>query len=272
MTRQQLFEQITEKRSFLLVGLDTELAKLPAEYRAMEDPIYEYNKMIIDATHDLCVGYKLNTAFYEAHGAQGWESMRKTLEYIPEGLFKLADAKRGDIGNTSRMYAEAFFKTLNCDAITLSPYMGHDSVTPYLEYPGKWAILLGLTSNPGSQDLQMLQADGLNFFEQVLKAGNTWGTAENIMFVVGATHPEMFATVRKHAPDNFLLVPGIGAQGGDLGEVCKYGLNDKVGLLVAASRSIIFASNSATDIAAKARAAAEEIQQEMHGIMVSVGM
>ena len=257
MTHQQLFEQITEKRSFLLVGLDTELAKLPAEYQAMEDPIYEYNKMIIDATHDLCVGYKLNTAFYEAHGAQGWESMRKTLEYIPSGLFKLADAKRGDIGNTSRMYAEAFFKTLSCDAITLSPYMGHDSVTPYLEYPGKWAILLGLTSNPGSQDLQMLQADGLNFFEQVLKAGNTWGTAENIMFVVGATHPEMFATVRKHAPDNFLLVPGIGAQGGDLGEVCKYGLNDKVGLLVAASRSIIFASSSATDIAAKARAASD---------------
>lgn len=272
MTHQELFEQIIDKHSFLLVGLDTELAKLPVEYQSMEDPLFEYNKMIIDATHDLCVGYKLNVAFYEAHGAKGWESMRKTLEYIPQGLFKLADAKRGDIGNTSRMYAEAFFKTLNCDAITLSPYMGHDSVTPYLEYPGKWAILLGLTSNPGSQDLQMLQANGLNFFEQVLIAGNQWGNAENTMFVVGATHPVMFATVRKHAPNNFLLVPGIGAQGGDLAQVCHYGLNQKVGLLVAASRSIIFASNKATDIAEKARAAAKELQQEMAAILAEKGL
>ncbi|CAN5339136.1 orotidine-5'-phosphate decarboxylase [soil metagenome] len=272
MTRQQLFEQIKQKRSFLLVGLDTELAKLPVEFKEMEDPIYEYNKVIIDATQDLCVGYKLNTAFYEAHGAKGWESMRKTAEYIPQGLFKLADAKRGDIGNTSKMYAEAFFKNMDFDAITLSPYMGHDSVMPYLEYEGKWAIMLGLTSNPGSQDLQMLQADGLNFFEPVLKAGNKWGDAENVMFVVGATHPEMFATVRKHAPDNFLLVPGIGAQGGDLREVCKFGMNDTVGLLVAASRSIIFATKEAKLVGEKAREAAREVQREMDGILAKAGI
>lgn len=271
MTRHELLGQIIQKRSFLLVGLDTDMAKLPVEYLQMDDPIYEYNKMIIDTTQDLCVGYKLNTAFYEAHGAKGWESMRKTAAYIPKGLYKLADAKRGDIGNTSKMYAEAFFKTMDFDAITLSPYMGHDSVSPYLEYEGKWAIILGLTSNPGSQDLQMLPADGGHFFEQVLKVANTWGNADNTMFVVGATHPEMFATVRKHAPDNFLLVPGVGAQGGDLGEVCQYGLNSQVGLLINASRSIIFASNSATDIAEKARAAAEALQQEMEGVLIRKG-
>jgi orotidine-5'-phosphate decarboxylase len=272
MTRQELFAQIIKKRSFLLVGLDTDLAKLPAEYLRMDDPIYEYNKMIIDATQHLAVGYKLNTAFYEAHGAKGWESMRKTAEYIPQGLFKLADAKRGDIGNTSKMYAEAFFKTMNFDAITLSPYMGHDSVQPYLEYEGKWAIILGLTSNPGSQDLQMLPADGLHFFEQVLKAANRWGNADNTMFVVGATHPELFATVRQHAPHNFLLVPGVGAQGGDLGKVCQYGMNEEVGLLINASRSIIFASNNAADIAGKAQAAALELQQEMDGILRERGL
>lgn len=273
MNRQEIIAQIKAKQSFLLVGLDTDLEKLPAEYRAMDDPIFEYNKMIIDATHDLCIGYKLNLAFYEAHGLKGWESLQKTVDYIPQNLFKLADAKRGDIGNTSRMYAEAFFKTLGFDAITLSPYMGQDSITPYLEYAGKWAIILGLTSNPGSADFQTLDTGGgLNLFEQVLAKANQWGNADNIMFVVGATHPEMFATVRKHAPDNFLLVPGIGAQGGDLRQVCHYGLNDSVGLLVAASRSIIFASKNASDIAEKARAAALEVQQEMHGILVERGM
>ncbi len=238
----------------------------------MDDPIFEYNKVIIDATKDFCVGYKLNAAFYEAQGAKGWESMHKTEQYIPQELFKVIDAKRGDIGNTCKMYAKAFFQAMAFDAITLSPYMGHDSVSPYLEYEGKWAIILGLTSNPGSQDLQMLPANGGYFFEQVLQAGNRWGNADNVMFVVGATHPEMFATVRKHAPDNFLLVPGIGAQGGDLKEVCRYGLNSQVGLLVAASRSIIFATKEAAKVGDAARQAAQEVQQEMEGILKEKGL
>jgi len=244
------------------VGLDPDMTKIPAELLKTADPIFEFNKQIIDATHELAVAYKLNTAFYEAEGAKGWESLQKTVDYIPEGILKIADAKRGDVDNTSERYAYAFFKTLNFDAVTLSPYMGEDSITPYLKYPGKWVIVLGLTSNKGSKDIQMLKTDNSYVWEDAIRAVKNWGNSDNTMFVIGATHPEMFERVRKIVPDHFLLVPGIGAQGGDFEKVVSSGFNSQCGLLVNASRSIIYAG-SGGDYKLKIREAAQLAQREM---------
>jgi orotidine-5'-phosphate decarboxylase len=263
MTRQELVGLIRERQSYLCVGLDTEWERIPAHLLTNEDPIFAFNQQIIDATRDLCVAYKPNLAFYEAMGIRGWQALEKTIHYIGDRHFIIADAKRGDIGNTSRQYAKAFFETLPCDAITVAPYMGADSVQPFMGFPGKWVILLALTSNPGSSDFQMnVQADGQALFESVLQKAITWGTPDNLMFVVGATHPQQFAQIRKIIPDHFLLVPGVGAQGGDLATLSQLGLNAEVGLLVNASRGIQYAG-SGLDFAEKARAAALEIQQEM---------
>jgi orotidine-5'-phosphate decarboxylase len=231
MNRAALFQQILSKQSFLCVGLDSDLNRIPKYLLDFDDPVFEFNKRIIDATHDLCVAYKPNIAFYEALGAKGWESLRKTLEYIPESHFTIADAKRGDIGNTSRLYAKAFFETLNFDSVTVAPYMGIDSVSPFLEFKNKTVILLALTSNKGSNDFQFAMQNDTEtpLYEKVMQTAQGWGNLDNLMFVVGATHPEMFEDIRKIAPDNFLLVPGIGAQGGDLEGVAKYGLNDHCG-------------------------------------------
>ena len=245
MTKQDIFEQIKLKRSFLCVGLDTDINKIPAELKNLKDPVFEFNKRIIDSTHDLCVSYKLNLAFYETLGPAGLESLKKTVDYIPENIFLIADAKRGDIGNTSNMYASAFFEFYNFDAVTLSPYMGKDSVDPYLKYPGKWAILLALTSNKGSQDFQTLKTERGYVYEEVLDISSTWGNSDQIMYVVGATKASSLTSIRKIVPDNFLLIPGVGAQGGDLDEVTRSGINKSVGLIVNASRSIIYASHGA---------------------------
>lgn len=266
MTRTQLIEQIKLKRSFLCVGLDTDINKIPAFLLDTEDPVFEFNKKIIDATQDLCIAYKPNTAFYECRGVKGWESLIKTWNYIPDSCFTIADAKRGDIGNTSEMYAKAFFDVqssgMSFDAITVAPYMGRDSVSPFLNFPNKWAILLALTSNSGSSDFQILENNSEKLFESVLKKANTWGNPDNLMFVVGATRGEDFKIVRKHVLNNFLLVPGVGAQGGSLDDVCKYGMNKDCGLVVNASRSIIYASQE-HDFAEKAREEALKIQKEM---------
>jgi len=267
MNRQQLAAQIQLKKSFLSVGLDTDLNRIPAHLKELDDPIFEFNKQIIDATKDLCVAYKPNIAFYEAMGAKGWESLQKTLDYIPKEHFTIADAKRGDIGNTSRLYARAFFDTMDFDSVTVAPYMGVDSVGPFLEFENKWVILLALTSNKGSHDFQFtLQENEQPLYEKVMRTAMTWGNAENLMFVVGATHPEMFEKIRKIAPDNFLLVPGIGAQGGDLEKVAHYGLNDSCGLLVNSSRGIIYASDG-EDFAEAARASAKKLQIQMEEIL-----
>ncbi len=241
MTRQELFDQILQKRSFLCVGLDSDVNKIPGHLRREEDPILVFNKRVIDATVDTAVAYKPNIAFYESLGPQGWNTLAKTLEYIPKEHFTIADAKRGDIGNTSKMYAKAFFEQMDFDAITIAPYMGEDSVTPFLSFADKWAILLALTSNKGAMDFQNLQIGESELFEQVLIKSREWGSADQLMYVVGATRGEMFAQIRKHAPDHFLLVPGVGAQGGDLGTVCKHGMNSQCGLLVNSSRGIIYA-------------------------------
>lgn len=263
MNRQELIAQIRLKKSFLCVGLDTEWAKIPAHLMDTEDPVFEFNKAIIDATRDLCVAYKPNLAFYEARGPQGWVSLQKTINYIGNEHFTIADAKRGDIGNTSRLYAQTFFETYSFDSVTVAPYMGSDSVQPFLDFPNKWVILLALTSNTGSADFQFgLQEQSTPLFEKVMRRAMTWGTPENLMFVVGATHPEKFADIRNIAPDHFLLVPGVGAQGGDLEALCHYGLNEDVGLLVNASRGIIYAG-SGLDFAVQAREAAAELQAEM---------
>ncbi|MFA7272544.1 MAG: orotidine-5'-phosphate decarboxylase [Crocinitomicaceae bacterium] len=263
MTRAELIQQIKEKKSFLCIGLDTDLEKIPAQFLEMEDPIFEFNKAIIDATKDYCVAYKPNIAFYECHGTKGWESLRKTLEYIPQNIFTIADAKRGDIGNTSLYYAKTFFENLNCDSVTVAPYMGEDSVTPFLTYQNKWVILLALTSNKGALDFQMMEdAAGEKLFEKVLKKSATWGTPENTMYVVGATRAEGIGEVRKLVPDHFFLVPGVGAQGGSLEDVVKYGWNDDCGLLVNSSRGILYASNGA-DFAEKAKEEAMKLQVEM---------
>lgn len=263
MNRQELVAQIRQKKSFLCVGLDTEWAKIPTHLLDTEDPVFEFNKAIIDATRDLCVAYKPNLAFYEANGPQGWISLQKTIAYIGTSHFTIADAKRGDIGNTSRLYAQTFFETYAFDSVTVAPYMGADSVQPFLDFPNKWVILLALTSNAGSADFQLgIQDESGPLFEKVMRKAMTWGTPDNLMFVVGATHPEKFADIRKIAPDHFLLVPGVGAQGGDLEALCHYGLNDEVGLLVNASRGIIYAGNG-LDFAAHARAAAADIQGQM---------
>jgi orotidine-5'-phosphate decarboxylase len=274
MTTQQLIDQIKIKKSFLAVGLDVDLNKIPQHLLALEDPIFEFNKAIIDATHDLTVAYKPNTAFYEAYGIKGWMSLQKTINYINStypDIFTIADAKRGDIGNTSSMYAKAFFEDLNFDSVTVAPYMGKDSVEPFLAFENKHTIMLALTSNEGAFDFQTLNVDGTRgeakeLYKQVLETSKTWKNSENLMYVVGATKAEYFTEIRKIVPDSFLLVPGVGAQGGSLSEVCKYGMNDNVGLLINSSRAIIYASNG-TDFVEKARAEALNMQQEMAEII-----
>lgn len=262
MNREQLFEQILKKRSFLSVGLDTDIKRIPKELHKADDPLFEFNKQIIDATQELAVAYKINTAFYEAFGSKGWDSMKKTLDYIPKGIFKIADAKRGDIGNTTQMYARAFFEEMSFDAVTLSPYMGADAIKPYLEYKDKTAIVLGLTSNEGSQDFQMLKTGKTHLFEKVISTVAKWGNEDNLMFVIGATHPEMFESVRKIVPNHFLLVPGVGAQGGDFTKITKAGFNKQCGLLVNSSRAIIYASER-KDFKVQAMKAAFQVQREM---------
>lgn len=266
MTREQLIATIRQKQSFLCIGLDTDPARIPAHLQAAADPVFEFNKAIIDATHDLAVAYKPNIAFYESLGAAGWESLRKTVEYIPEGVFTIADAKRGDIGNTARMYAKTFFDTYGFDSVTVAPYMGSDSVTPFLEYEGKWVILLGLTSNPGANDFQLQQVGEEQLFERVLRTAQQWGTPDNLMFVVGATRGETIAKCRAAAPDAFFLVPGVGAQGGSLEEVAAHAMTDECGLLVNSSRGIIYAGNG-QDFAQQARAKALELQQQMAALL-----
>ncbi|KIC02803.1 orotidine 5'-phosphate decarboxylase [Flavobacterium sp. JRM] len=271
MTTQQLHEQILQKKSFLCIGLDVDLTKIPQHLLETEDPIFEFNKAIIDATHDLAIAYKPNTAFYEAYGIKGWLSLQKTINYINEkhpDIFTIADAKRGDIGNTSSMYAKAFFEDLNFDSVTVAPYMGKDSVEPFLAFENKHTIMLALTSNEGAFDFQTLITNGTELYKQVLETSKTWKNSENLMYVVGATKAEYFTEIRKIVPDSFLLVPGVGAQGGNLAEVCKYGMNDKVGLLINSSRAIIYASKG-TDFADKAREEALKVQQEMEEIMSS---
>lgn len=266
MERKQLIEQIFTKKSFLCVGLDTDLNKIPKFLFNEEDPIFSFNKAIIDRTAPYCVAYKPNLAFYECYGLEGMEAFEKTITYLKEKYpnhFIIADAKRGDIGNTSKMYAQTFFKEYNVDALTIAPYMGEDSVKPFLEYEGKWVILLALTSNKGSHDFQLFEdKDGVRLFERVLSKAQEWGTTENLMFVVGATQGSLFADIRKLAPNSFLLVPGVGAQGGSLQEVCKYGMNKDCGLLVNSSRGIIYASSEA-NFAEIAGEKAKELQQEM---------
>lgn len=266
MERKQLIEQIFTKKSFLCVGLDTDLNKIPKFLLNEEDSIFSFNKAIIDATAPYCVAYKPNLAFYECYGLKGMEAFEKTITYLKEKYpnhFIIADAKRGDIGNTSKMYAQTFFKEYNVDALTIAPYMGEDSVKPFLEYEGKWVILLALTSNKGSHDFQLFEdKDGVRLFERVLSKAQEWGTTENLMFVVGATQGSLFADIRKLAPNSFLLVPGVGAQGGSLQEVCKYGMNKDCGLLVNSSRGIIYASSEA-NFAEVAGEKAKELQQEM---------
>ena len=249
------------------MGLDTDLEKIPSFLRKNNDPVYEFNRYIIEATWDHCVAYKPNLAFYEALGPSGWDSLHKTMEFIPDDHFTIADAKRGDIGNTSKKYAQAYFDQLDFDAITLSPYMGQDSISPYLEYENRWVILLTLTSNPGSQDFQMLgTTDSAKVFEKVLEKGLTWGSPENTMFVVGATQGQQIERVRSLAMDNFLLIPGIGAQGGSLDEVAKYGMNRECGLLVNASRSILYASVD-QDFATVASSRAKEMAEKMEVLL-----
>lgn len=267
MDRKKLVEQIFKKKTFLCVGLDTDLKKLPSCCLDEEDPISFFNRKIIDATAPFCVAYKPNMAFYESVGTQGMVAFEKTMSYLKANYpdhFIIADAKRGDIGNTSKMYAQAFFDTYDVDALTVAPYMGEDSVTPFLDYPGKWVVLLALTSNKGSRDFQLFEnKDGLRLFEQVIKKSQEWGTAENMMYVVGATQGKMFRDIRKAAPDHFLLVPGVGAQGGSLQEVCKEGLTKDCGLLVNSSRGIIYAgSGNDFDQAAAERAKSVQMQME----------
>ncbi len=283
MTRAQLIQQIQKKQSYLCVGLDTDLSKIPKHLLSNPDPVFEFNKQIIDATRDLCVSYKINTAFYEALGLKGWSAMEKTVNYIGDDHFKIADAKRGDIGNTSTQYAKAFFETLPFDSITVAPYMGEDSVKPFLEYEGKWAIVLGLTSNKGARDFELKKMVSSNvvagedtshgntshgktsheyLYEKVLRTVSTWGSPENLMFVVGATQAEEFINIRKLTPDHFYLVPGVGAQGGSLKDISEKAMNKDCGILVNASRAIIYASEK-EDFANEARAIAQQYQFEM---------
>ena len=266
MNRSALINRIRESKSYLCVGLDTDMDKIPSFLLQEEDPMFAFNKSIIDATLPYCVAYKINTAFYEAQGLKGWAALEKTINYIPSTHFTIADAKRGDIGNTSSMYAKAFFEDLNFDSVTVAPYMGKDSVEPFLAFENKHTILLALTSNEGAFDFQTLNVDGTELYKQVLETSKTWKNSENLMYVVGATKAEYFTEIRKIVPDSFLLVPGVGAQGGSLSEVCKYGMNANVGLLINSSRAIIYASNG-TDFAQKAREEALKMQQEMEAIL-----
>ena len=269
MNRAFLLDQIKCKKSFLCVGLDTDINRIPKHLLKLEDPIFEFNKAIIDATKDLAIAYKPNTAFYEALGPHGMESFHKTVQYIPEDIMIIADAKRGDIGNTSRLYAKSFFEYYNVDALTVAPYMGSDSVKPFLEYKNKWVIILGLTSNAGSFDFQQQKLESEKYlYEEVLATAATYGHTDNIMFVIGATKSDYIHNIRNIVPDHFFLVPGIGAQGGNLQEVCRAGINDHVGLIVNSSRSIIYASDQ-EDFAAQAQLKAREIQEEMEEILIS---
>ena len=284
MTRQQLVEQIFSKKTFLCVGLDTDTSKIPKHLLTSADAIFEFNKQIIDATKDFCVAYKINTAFYEAEGLNGWQALEKTVNYIPPSHFKIADAKRGDIGNTSSQYAKAFFDTMNFDAITVAPYMGEDSVKPFLDYKGKWTILLGLTSNPGATNFELQKIirrvehldEGMHtrkleetyLYETVLETASNWGTPDNLMFVIGATQANEFTNIRKICPDHFYLVPGVGAQGGSLKEISEKAMTRDCGLLVNASRAIIYASTAkdfANAAAKVAKAYADEMKEYLAG-------
>jgi orotidine-5'-phosphate decarboxylase len=278
MTRSELVAQIFEKKTYLCVGLDTDLTKIPQHLLSEPDPVFAFNKAIIDATLDYCVSYKINTAFYEAMGVKGWESLEKTIRYIPSSHFTIADAKRGDIGNTSDQYARAFFETLPFDSVTVAPYMGEDSVKPFLQHRGKWAIVLGLTSNKGASDFELKPLQSLHtvettvselLYERVLRTVSGWGTTENLMFVVGATQAEAFVKIRSIVPNHFLLVPGVGAQGGSLKEISEKALNKDCGLLVNASRAILYASSNA-DFASAAAAVAREYATEMKGYLTSL--
>ena len=271
MTKEQLIQEIKSKQSFLCVGLDTDLNKMPKHLLDYDDPIFEFNKQIIDATKDLCIAYKPNIAFYECHGSKGWDSLKKTIDYIPDNIFTIADAKRGDIGNTSSYYAKTFFEYMDFDSVTVAPYMGVDSVTPFLEFEGKWVILLALTSNKGALDFQMNKfEDGERLFEKVIKAANSWGDDGNLQFVVGATRAEGIGEVRAIASNNFFLVPGVGAQGGSLEDVAKYGWNNDCGLLVNSSRGIIYASND-ENFGEAARSSAKSLQTQMAEVLKAKG-
>ena len=270
MEKRQLFDCIKSKKSFLCVGLDPDIEKIPKHLLETEDPIFEFNKAIIDATLPYAIAYKPNVAFYESLGIYGWQALKKTIEYIPQGVFTIADAKRGDIGNTSNKYAEAFFKKMSFDAITLSPYMGQDSITPFLNHKDKWAILLASTSNIGALDFQELMIEnsgGQKVYEKVIEISSQWGSDQNLMYVVGATRVDTLTHIRKIIPDHFLLIPGVGAQGGDLDMVCKYALNDSGGLLINSARSIIYA-DSTVDFAYHAGLAAAELQKQMAAAML----
>jgi orotidine-5'-phosphate decarboxylase len=268
MTKKELINEIKSKKSFLCIGLDTDLNKIPKHLLAAKDPIFEFNKVIIDATKDFCVAYKPNIAFYESCGPKGWESLEKTINYIPKNCFTIADAKRGDIGNTSTYYAKTFFDYLNFDSVTIAPYMGEDSVKPFLEFQNKWAIVLALTSNQGATDFQLLEDEnGEKLYQKVLKKVSTWGNSNNTMFVVGATRAEEIGEVRKLVPDHFFLVPGFGTQGGSLDDVARFGWNSECGILVNSSRAIIYASTN-LDFGTKAKLEAQKIQGEMEKILI----
>ena len=274
MNKKQLFGQIKKKQSFLCVGLDTDINKIPQELMAFEDPVFEFNKQIINHTAPYAVAYKPNTAFYEVYGHKGWQSLERTIQYLKNNypdIFIIADAKRGDIGNTSANYAKAFFNTLKADALTVAPYMGQDSVEPFLNFEDKWVILLALTSNKGSQDFQYLNVGKQMLHQQVLQTATTWATSEQMMFVVGATHPEELGEIRKMLPDYFFLVPGVGAQGGDLQAVAHNGLNSECGLLVNSSRGIIYASKE-SDFAVRAGEEAKKLQVQMAALLTEKGI
>jgi orotidine-5'-phosphate decarboxylase len=264
MNRSQLFAEIKGKGSYLCVGLDTDLTKIPTHLLTEKDPVFEFNKQIIDATHEFCIAYKPNLAFYEALGLKGWESLQKTLDYIPPSLFTIADAKRGDIGNTSALYASAFFEQLTFDAVTVAPYMGEDSIKPFLKFNDKWAIVLAHTSNPGAADFQLIESkiSGRKLYEEVLLQTQKWGSPDRIMFVVGATQADKIQSIRTLAPDYFFLVPGVGAQGGDLEQVSRFGINKECGLIVNSARAILYASND-KDFAKAAMQEAKKMKEEM---------
>lgn len=276
MTRYQLIEQIKEKQSFLCIGLDSDITKIPDFLLKLDDPVFEFNRQIIDATHDLCIAYKPNTAFYECNGADGWISLEKTINYIknkyPE-VFVIADAKRGDIGNTSKLYAKTFFEKLNADAVTIVPYMGSDSVLPFFEYKNKWVIILALTSNKGAEDFQYFKnKQNITLYNQVIEVSKTWGDEENLMFVIGANKAEMLKEIRKILPKHFLLIPGIGAQGGSLKDVVANGINEDCGLIINSSRGIIFSGDNSINFANTSRTLAIEIQQEMQFYLKNEGI
>lgn len=274
MTYDQLFEQIKKKKSFLCVGLDSDIAKIPSHLLEEEDPVFAFNKAIVDATAEVAIAYKPNIAFYECRGVEGWRSLEKTVAYIKENypeIFTIADAKRGDIGNTSQMYAKAFLETLDFDAITVAPYMGEDSVTPFLQYEGKWVVLLALTSNKGAFDFQFFAENGEKLYERVLKKSQEWGNDRNMMYVVGATKADMLEGIRKIVPEHFLLVPGVGAQGGSLEEVARYGMNNHCGLIVNSSRGIIFADKT-ENFARRAGEEARKLQADMERLLAGRGI